>query len=98
MVLAEDIGEIKGKGADTKLSLEKYPDATEEIDEGLPEPREKPISTTVYFDFDHSHDQVTRRLVSGVILFVGLALIIGQEKGRALSSPPVTQMSSALDE
>ena len=71
MVSAEDIGEIKGKGLDTKVWPEKYPDATEEIDEGLPEPRGKPISTTVYFDSDHAHDQVTRRSVSGVISFVG---------------------------
>ena len=55
--------------------LEKYPDALEEIDEGLPEPRGKPISTTVYFDSDHDHDLVTRRSVSGVISFVGLTPI-----------------------
>ena len=28
VVLSEDIGEIKGKGDDTKLWLEKYPDAS----------------------------------------------------------------------
>ena len=71
MVSAEDIGDIKGKGLDTKIWLEKYPDATEEIDEGLPEPRGNTLSTTVYFDSDHAHDQVMRRSVSGVILFVG---------------------------
>ena len=71
MVSAEDIGEIKGKGTDTKLWLEKYPDASEEIDEGLPDPRGKPLSTTVYFYYDHAHNQVTRRSVLGVILFVG---------------------------
>ena len=75
MVSAEDIGEIKGKGTDTKLWLEKYPDATEEIDEGLPEPRGKPLSTTVYFDSDYDHNQVTRRSVSDVISFVGLTPI-----------------------
>ena len=72
---SEDIGEIKGKGADTKSWLEKYPDASEEIDECLPEPCGRPISTTVYFDSDHAHDQVTRRSVSRVISFVGLTLI-----------------------
>ena len=71
VVSAEDIGEIKGKGSDLKVWLEKYPDASEEIDEGLPEPRGAPISTTVYFDSDHAHDLVTRRSVSGVIAFVG---------------------------
>ena len=59
MVLAEDIGDIKGKGTGTKLWLEKYPDMTKEKDEGLPEPRGKPLSTNVYFESDHAHDQVT---------------------------------------
>ena len=80
VVSAEYIWEIKGKGIDTKLWLEKYPDATEEIDEGLPEPRGKPISTTVYFDSDHAHDQVMRRSVSGVISFVGLTPISCKRK------------------
>ena len=51
--------------------LEKYPNASEEIDEVLPEPRGNPIHSTVYFDSDHAHDQMTRRSVSGVIAFVG---------------------------
>ena len=80
MVSAEDIGDIKGKGADTKLWLEKYPNASEEIDEGLPEPRGKPLSTTVYFDSDHAHDQVTRRSVLGVISFVGSTPISWKSK------------------
>ena len=71
VVSAEDIGEIKEKGLDTKVWLENYTNATEEIDEGLTEPRGKPISTTVYFDSDHAQDQVTRCSVSGVISSVG---------------------------
>ena len=66
VVSAEDIGEIKVKGLDTKVWLEYDPDATEEIDKGLPEPWGKPISTTVYLDSDHAHYQVKRRSVSGV--------------------------------
>ena len=61
--------------ADNKLWLEKYPNASEEIDEGLPDPRGRLISTTVYFDSDHAHNQVTQRSVSGVIYFVGLTPI-----------------------
>ena len=45
--------------------------ASEEIDDGLPEPRGNPIHSTAYFDSDHAHDQVTRRSVSGIIAFVG---------------------------
>ena len=84
---AEDIGEIKGKGSDLKVWLEKYPDASEKIDEGLPEPRGAPISTTVYFDSDHVHDLVTRRLVSGVIVLLVQRLLVGLARGKAQSSP-----------
>ena len=40
--------------------LEKYPGASKDIDEGIPEPRGRPLSTAVCFDSDHAHDQVTR--------------------------------------
>ena len=52
--------------------MEKYPDATENIDEVIPEPQGRPLSTTVYFESDHAHDQVTQRYVSSVIFVVGL--------------------------
>ena len=56
VVSVEDIGEIKGQGTDLKVWLEKYPDASEEIDDGLPEPRGNHIHSTVYFESDHAHD------------------------------------------
>ena len=56
VVSPEYIEEISGKGANIKDWLEKYPGASEEIDEVLPEPRGRPLSTTVYFDSDHAHD------------------------------------------
>ena len=59
--MTEDIREISDKGTNTEYWLEKYTDAMGEIDEGLPEPQGNPLSTTLYFDSDHSHDQVTRR-------------------------------------
>jgi len=71
VVSSEDIREVVGEGCNYKEWLEKYPDAMEEIDEGLPEPRGEPITSTVYFDSDHAHDQVTRRSVSGIIAFIG---------------------------
>ena len=67
----EDIGEINVKGANIKDWFEKYPSASEEIDEGLPDPCGRPLSTTVYFDFDHAHNQGMRRSISGVVYFVG---------------------------
>ena len=70
VVLLEDIGDISGQGDNTKYWLEKYPSVTEEIDEGLPEPRGRPLSTTAYNNSEHAHDKVTRRSVSGVMSFV----------------------------
>ena len=64
-----------GKGANTPDWMEKYPGVTEDIDEVLTEPQVKPLSTKVYFDSVHYHDQVARGSVSGVMCFVGLAPI-----------------------
>ena len=75
VVSPEDIEEISGKVANTKYWLEKYPVATGDIDDGQPEPRGRPLRTTVYFDSDHAHDQVTHRSVYGVLSFVGLTPI-----------------------
>ena len=50
------------------------------IDEGLPEPRRRPLCTSVYFDSDHIYDQVTRRSVSGVMYFAGSTPIIWTSK------------------
>ena len=61
VVLPEDIEEIIDKGANTKEWLEKYPVELEDIDEGLPEPKGRPLITAVYFDSAHAHDQVTRQ-------------------------------------
>ena len=77
IVLApEDIEEIIGKGANVKDWLDKYPGALEDIDEVLPEPRGRPLRNSVYFDSDHTHDQVMHRSVSGVLCFVGSTPII----------------------
>ena len=56
---------------------EFYPDAEEE----LPPPGTVPIAKgpkakiTVYVDADHAHDQVTRRSVTGILLFINNTLI-----------------------
>ena len=51
---------------------EFYPDAQEDIPHKsmVPEPRGNKIRITVYKDADHAHDQVTRRSVTGVLLFL----------------------------
>ena len=58
VISPEDIREISVKAYNTAYWLDNYPDVTEEIDEGLPDPRGRPLSTTVYFDSNHAYDQV----------------------------------------
>ena len=62
-----------------------------DIDEGLPDPRGRPISTSVYFDSDHTHDQVTRRSVSGVLCFFGSTPISWTRKrqGQVATEGPI---------
>ena len=49
---------------------EFYPDAREETPPGQPTAGAKKAQITIYVDADHAHDQVTRRSVTGIILFV----------------------------
>ena len=48
-----------------------YPEASEEIDAKLPVPLFDEIAITVFVDSDHGHDKITRRSISGIIIFVG---------------------------
>ena len=48
-----------------------YPDAAEELDANLPPPLVEEISITAFVDSDHAHDKVTRRLITGLIAFLG---------------------------
>ena len=49
---------------------EFYPEATEETPHDMPTPLGSPMTTTCYVDADHAHDTVTRRSVSGILLFL----------------------------
>ena len=49
---------------------EFYPDAEEDLPDKMPEAKGAEARITVYVDADHAHDQVTRRSVTGIILFV----------------------------
>jgi hypothetical protein len=48
-----------------------YPDAREEIDRKLPDPLVDEMEITVFVDSDHTHDKVTRRSITGILIFVG---------------------------
>jgi hypothetical protein len=50
---------------------EFYPDAEEELPPDMPDPIGTPADTVCYVDADHAHDTLTRRSVTGVLLFVG---------------------------
>ncbi len=49
---------------------EFYPGIKEELPPDMLESKGKPVRITVYVDADHAHDVVTRRSVSGMILFL----------------------------
>ena len=49
---------------------EQYPCTGEELPYGMPTPRGKPVYLTAYVDADHAHDQVTRRSITGYLLFI----------------------------
>ena len=61
IVSPEDIEEISVKGSNVKYWLKKYPDTSEDIDEGIPDPRGRPIITLVYLYSDHTYDKVMWR-------------------------------------
>ena len=50
---------------------DQYRYAKEEIDPGFPEPKGKPLATTIFVDSDHAHDTVTRRSITGILVVVG---------------------------
>ena len=61
---------LDGNPATTYDWTEFYPDAVEELPPDAPPPKGHPVTTTCYVDADHAHDTVTRRSVSGILLFL----------------------------
>ena len=53
-----------------KLS-EHYPDANEEINKKLSDPLLDELAITAYVDSDHTHDKVTCRSMTDLIIFIG---------------------------
>jgi hypothetical protein len=49
---------------------EQYPGAKEELPSDMPIPQGKSVCITAYVDADHAHDQITRRSVTGILLFI----------------------------
>ena len=64
----------------SKSLCEDYPEASEEIDAKLPTPKISEISITAFVDSDHAHDKVTRRSVTGMMIFLGRTPIFFSSK------------------
>ena len=60
--------------------LDDYPDATEDVGTDFPAAFGRELDTAVFFDADHAHDHVTRRSISGLIVFVGSTPVIWTSK------------------
>ncbi|CAJ1938126.1 unnamed protein product [Cylindrotheca closterium] len=55
--------------------LEEYPDAKEDQDPKEPKAFGKPVQTSVFFDANLAHDLVTRRSITGLLVYVGSTLV-----------------------
>ena len=60
--------------------LEDYPGACEDIDPNLPKAYGAELTTSIFFEADHAHDHVTRRSISGIIVFIGSTPVMWQSK------------------
>ncbi len=49
---------------------EMYPNAHEETPYDMPVPKGKPVQITCFMDTDHAHDKITRRSVTGILMFI----------------------------
>ena len=49
---------------------EIYPDAEEEIPQDMPTPKGRKVRMTIYVDANHGHDLITRRSVTGILVYL----------------------------
>jgi hypothetical protein len=77
--------------------MKKYPEAMEEKSTRTPEILGEALNLTVYADADHAHDQVTRRSITGIIVFIGSTPIIAKStrQGSVESSTYSAEFNSA---
>jgi hypothetical protein len=77
--------------------MKKYPDAVEERSTREPEMLGKALNLTVFADADHAHDQVTRKSITGIIVFIGSTPIIAKStrQGSVESSTYSAEFNSA---
>ena len=51
--------------------LQEYPDASESINPNLPPAVYNKLPSSIFLNSDHAHDMVTRRSITGLLIFVG---------------------------
>ena len=59
---------------------ELYPNAVEDKSTNAPSPKGKRVQITCFVDAHHGGDQVTRRSITGIIIYVNKAPIIWYSK------------------
>ena len=47
-----------------------YPDASKELDSIFPEPLVNVMKINVFVDLDHAHNQISRRSITGKVIFI----------------------------
>ena len=77
-------------------SLQYYPWAKKHLDPNFPVEFGKPLQTTILCDSNHAHDMKTRRLVTGILAFVGCSLVLWRSL-RQLSVACSTYAAEIMD-
>jgi hypothetical protein len=74
-----------------------YPGACEELDPKFPPPLGKPLTTGIYFDSNHAHDEVNRRSITGILTYVGGTPItwISKRQGAIATSTYTAEIAAA---
>ena len=70
IIIDDSYPEVKAPPMEENRWSEMYPDAEIENPKDMPEPRGKKARIMAYVDADHAHDLVTRRSVTGILLYV----------------------------
>jgi hypothetical protein len=70
VIVARANHHLKSHFEDHPNGKDFYPDAEEEISNDLPLSKGPKVRMTVYVDADHSHDLVTRRSITGIVVML----------------------------
>ena len=98
VINCDDLTDLPAMDANLHADMmKKYPDAVEERSSREPESLGKALNLTVYADADHAHDQVTRKSITGIIVFIGSTPIIAKStrQGSVESSTYSAEFNSA---